>query len=385
MSGVTKTLFGSPSESKSTTQSGPWAPSEPYLTGGFDAAVENYNNPASYYPNATYTPFSPQTEMGLDMLTDRATYGSPVASAANNYATNLMNSGSPEGVEEGFAGAASLASGTKMKSVGAVGGPMTIGQSGVGYDTLKDTAQGNYLNSNPYLDAMFGAASQNVTNRFNDTVTPGINATFGAGGRTGSGIHGLTMNKAQDALGDDLTNMAANIYGGNYATERGNQVNAGNMLNTGDLQAKTSNQDAASENQRLKVDRDIANQNAYTKALDRQLSASSMLMNQQNIDQQNKLAAMNYAATSADMDYQDINSMLSAGRTVEGKAMDVINDDINRYNFYQNAPDTNLANYMNIVGAYDQQNSKSTATGADAGLWGNITQGIGAMGEASPF
>ena len=434
LSGITDAVFGSPSSSKSTSESGPWGPSEPYLEAGFEQAVKNYNNPADFYPGATYTPFAPQTEMGLDMLTDRATYGSPVANAAQGYATNVLGGGTNTDTSRGFSTMNDFAASPQFQSIGAsgqagsvtgsggaigvgpVGNARDVNQSGVGYNTLADTAQGNYLNANPYLDAMFGAASENVTNRFNDTVTPSINATFGSGGRTGSGIHALTMANAQDKLGDDLTSMASNIYGNNYQSERGRQTTAGNQLNQGSLQSQQANQgmddrarslqmqgdistqqastaaagqslqaDIANQNtQNAALDRDFnaqqQNQSAFSDALNRQATAGTNLMSQYNTDQNRQMSAMNYAPTAASMDYQDINGMLKAGDITTGKAQEILNDDMARYNYYQNQPDENLQNYMNLVGAYDTQSASTRSTGADSGLFGSITQGIGNMG-----
>ena len=96
--------------------------------------------------------------------------------------------------------------------------------------TLGQTASGAMLNANPYLDAQFNRAAQNVSDQFKNTVTPGINQTFGAAGRTGSRAHTGAMGEAQGNLGDTLGNLATDIYGGNYATERQNQLAAAGEL-----------------------------------------------------------------------------------------------------------------------------------------------------------
>lgn len=70
---------------------------------------------------------------------------------------------------------------------------------------------GDFLNSNPYIDQTF--------NRAASALTPSINATFGAGGRTGSGAHSM-------AMGQGLADLATGIYGNNYNQERGYQMDA---------------------------------------------------------------------------------------------------------------------------------------------------------------
>lgn len=75
-------------------------------------------------------------------------------------------------------------------------------------DQLKSTIQGDYLNSNPYLDKTFQMAA--------NPVVANINSQFSKAGRYGSGAQAAT-------LGTTLDNLSTQIYGGNYATERGRQ------------------------------------------------------------------------------------------------------------------------------------------------------------------
>lgn len=75
-------------------------------------------------------------------------------------------------------------------------------------EQLRAEARGDYLNANPYLDAMFDQAAGRVGTQFN--------SLFAGGGRTGSGSHAET-------LAGGLSDMATQIYGGNYAQERDRQ------------------------------------------------------------------------------------------------------------------------------------------------------------------
>jgi hypothetical protein len=80
-----------------------------------------------------------------------------------------------------------------------------------GNSEMLKTVQGGYLNSNPYLDATYKQAA--------DQVGAGVDSRFSAAGRYGSGAH-------QGVLGKSLGDLATNIYGGNYQTERGRQLGA---------------------------------------------------------------------------------------------------------------------------------------------------------------
>ncbi len=91
---------------------------------------------------------------------------------------------------------------------------------------LGKTIGGDYLNANPYLDATYGRAARAVERNFNESVMPGVNSTFSLAGRYGSNAHRTAMDQATDSLGRSLGEMASDIYGANYANERGKQIQA---------------------------------------------------------------------------------------------------------------------------------------------------------------
>ncbi len=82
-----------------------------------------------------------------------------------------------------------------------------------GLQNLQDTIAGRYLDpaSNPYLSQTYDAAARQIT--------PRINSLFEASGRYGSGAQ-------QGVLGQNLSDLATNIYGGNYNAERARQFGA---------------------------------------------------------------------------------------------------------------------------------------------------------------
>lgn len=134
----------------------PWSGIQPYVKQ--IAAQAMALSPREYYHNSTVTPYSPQTNQYIDSLTDIGTYGTAVGNSAANLATDTMN--------------------------------------------------GAYLNSNPYLDAMFKRAGQAVANQ--------TDASFSRAGRFGSNSH-------QEVMQEGLNDLATQIYGQNYANERNAQ------------------------------------------------------------------------------------------------------------------------------------------------------------------
>lgn len=133
--------------SVSTSTTTPWATQQPYLNFVFDQAKANYaSGGPQYYPNSTVTPFSAPQEQALGMIQNRATAGSPVTNAAQNYLTGSLN--------------------------------------------------GDYLNNNPYLDSMFNQAAGNVRSK--------IDSQFAGSGRYGSGAHQGVMGQTYNDLATNI-------------------------------------------------------------------------------------------------------------------------------------------------------------------------------------
>lgn len=110
-------------------------------------------------------------------------------------------------------------------------------QGGPGTPALADTASGANLHGNPYLDAAYNQGARQVTDTFNNQLLPGINSSFGNSGRAGGGLHHLSVAEASGDVTDSLSDLATNIYGGNYQQERARQLNAANALNQQGLAA----------------------------------------------------------------------------------------------------------------------------------------------------
>lgn len=156
------------------TSSQPWDVQAPLLEYGMAQAKGLYQNTPGpqYYPDSTVA---------------------PLGQATQNALSGIINRGMSDPTTQ-----AGLASWNK-------------------------TVSGDYLNANPYLDAMYNNAARSVTRSFNESVLPNISAQFGMSGRSGSGLFSNAIGSATDSLGQNLAGLASNIYGNNYAQERQNQ------------------------------------------------------------------------------------------------------------------------------------------------------------------
>jgi hypothetical protein len=92
---------------------------------------------------------------------------------------------------------------------------------------LSDTLSGTYLNpaTNPWLTATYGAAAQPLTEAYQSSVAPSeMTGAIESGAFGGSSdAEARALNQYQ--FGGQLQNLATNLYGQNYQTERQNQLN----------------------------------------------------------------------------------------------------------------------------------------------------------------
>lgn len=180
--------MGSTSSGSQTATTKPWADSQRQaLKDVYGRAGELIDQPLEYGPS-TVAPFSGATERALTGIEQYGMGSGPVQRA----------------------GAVTQ----EMMRPGGVGG-------GPGRGLMQRTAQGSFLGANPYLDQMYDRAAERFTDQYQTQIAPGIDSRFAAGGRLGSGYHARAQADARSGLGDQLGNLATDIYSQDYARERG--------------------------------------------------------------------------------------------------------------------------------------------------------------------
>lgn len=170
-------------QNTTVTKSDPWSGQQPYLMEGFSDAQNwlNSDTNSQYYKGDTVAPLSDTTQQAIDLQTQRALGGNPLQTAGSGLLQSMIN--------------------------------------------------GDYLNSNPYLDANFNAGAENIKKSYYDAIN-NVNSNAASAGRYGSGMQGFMQNQANDTLASNLGDLYTNTYYNNYTTERGNQNAAtGQALN----------------------------------------------------------------------------------------------------------------------------------------------------------
>jgi len=89
------------------------------------------------------------------------------------------------------------------------------------------TIGGDYLtgSTNPYFQDAIAYSQQPVIDAWNQQIKPGIDASFGStAGGLGSGAYAAKLGQQGDILARNLAGAATQAGAGNYATERGRQL-----------------------------------------------------------------------------------------------------------------------------------------------------------------
>jgi hypothetical protein len=152
-----------PQNITTTTASEPSEFVKPYVTEAFDQAQNMFQSASpNYYPNQTYTNFSPQTETALQLAQTRA-LNNPLLNSSQNEINSIL--------------------------------------------------QGDYLSptTNPYSQALY--------NQMAGDVTSGVQSQFSKAGRLGSAAN-------QEVLAGELGDLANQVYGNQYNQERANMMSA---------------------------------------------------------------------------------------------------------------------------------------------------------------
>lgn len=275
-----------------TTKTDPPAFLTPYLGAAAAQAAGVYSNGAKqFYPGQTLAPQSGATQTALSQTEQRATQGAPAVQAGQNF------------IEAGLSRPAMPAYTANSNLFGAA--------------------------TNPQLDATFNQAALRTQNQ--------LSSEFARSGRNVGAAQGL---RAQQ-LGD----LATNIYGGAYESER--------------------NRMAAEQGQNQGI-----NANAAENAAQRQQGL------------------LGYGIPYANQDYADLQQLASVGGARDQYAQQGINADRERYDFTQNAPGQQIDDYIRRLTGFMGAGGTQTTTqpynsNPIGGALGGAASGA-ALGSAFP-
>ncbi|MEQ9643514.1 MAG: hypothetical protein RIM84_26075 [Alphaproteobacteria bacterium] len=337
----------------------PWQPIADQLGFGYQQARQLYDQGGpTYFPGQTYVDFAPQTQAALNAMQARATAGSPLTDAAQATARSLLGadalSANPaDAYLRPFAAGTAPAGPAARYATGFAGGVTNpalsaateLARRPVSNPALRYAeagARGDYLDGNPHLDRIYDQAARRVRDQ--------VNATFGTSGRSSSGAHA-------DLLSRNLGDLAADVYGHAYESERDRQLRSQDLLARLGQQrfdnrlSATSLEGQLAQNDRAQqLDAIGLLQNDFAQAQANQLAAAGQLARNHGDAASRQLAAAQLAPDLAAADYADLSQLLAVGKTYEARDLAEIQDQVQRHNFAQSEDAQRLAQFMALLG-----------------------------------
>lgn len=310
--------------SNTVQKADPWSGVAPYLRGLYEAANQSTFIPKQFYPNTTVAPWSGTTLTANNKIYNRAMSGSPLlgdaqGQASDTLAGDYLNNPTTQGL-------LGLTQGDNTKA-------------------LRDAASGGFLNSNPYVDDMFGQAADRVGQQFRKNVMPGVYSAFSGAGRYGSNQMNEAASTAQQNYGDTLRKLATDVYGTNYANERQLMQQASGQLGTLELGGLGT----------------VGEQFGRERALMGLMSGQ--------------------APALAEADYGDLGKLEALGQKEEANHQARINEAIARWDFGQNEYDKRLATYNSILQGTAGVGGTTTTSGG--GNWMTGALGGAMLGSSA--
>lgn len=344
------------------------------FTGAGSLGVAAGQAGAPLVPGAQTTAIGSNSDLagGAGLRGGLPTLDSLLQLGALNPATYGMNALNPVAAGAGVAGAAPFLSGLYGLT------------NGTAANDLAATAGGAYLGQNPYLYGQYGAAADQVTRAYQTATAPQTDSAMNAAGRFNSGALSNARSNNELNLGKSLGDMASNLYGADYTTERGLMNNAAGTLGTldtnalaqaGNLYGNSVNTltGAATNLGQLGVLGNNSQTSADNSAL---ANYNALLTGQQN--------AINSTAGVTAMPNTDFSNALTAGNAQQQQSQAALQDMMNRFYGTQNAPWQTLQQEGQIIGTAIPGLSSTTTPYFENPL-GSALGAAGSVAKAAPL
>ena len=283
-----------------------------------------------YFGGQTFVGPSQYTQQAMQMAAQRAQTGSPLVQGAQGAV----------GAATGFQAPAGSMFGNiyGQAGQGAAGGMYQDIYGRAGQTQADQTAGGAFLGMNPFLQETFNAAARPITSQFQQQIQ-NINSQASRAGRYGSAAQGQLQAGAAESLAANLSGLGERLGFAGYQQER--QL-----------------QEAALNRQQQAQQQALINQLAATSGLGQtqaqqfatQLQAAQGLTGAEQGAANVRLTAAQMAPALASQDFADIQRLLQVGQLGEQYSQQEVQDQINRFNFQQQAPFRALQQYLSFIG-----------------------------------
>jgi hypothetical protein len=272
----------------------------------------------------------------------------------------------------------------------------------LGLSQLGDVAGGKFTDagSNPYLRDMVNAALRPVSENYQTSTAPTLDARFSAGGRYGSGAADQAAGSARDAFARNLGEISTGMYGKEYQFERGQQDTAAQQYDAArraGLGLGITGNTAASEAARLGLSTGISGNQAAGNLVDQGLRTVSAAASPNLLAQLSglggQLSAVNAYPQLAGAQILGPQDAITTGNYFRGEELAPYNSAIKRVQDYMsslgNAPNVGTNTTSPIFGN-PLTSTLSGATGVlglgkELGLGSGLNSLFGGGGAGSAF
>lgn len=356
-------FFGGGSNT-TTVDNKPWGPAKEPVKKGIREAERLYDTfTPEYYPGSTVAPLSGYSQEAIDAMAARARAGSPLQDAARQGAYDVATGGYMGGPGYDFLlGPMAQYMGNYMQT--AMGPNPAL-------EGLSETAAGKYINANPYIDDVADRIGSQMAETYAEGTRPRMESLLAGRGRGISRYTGDYSNTGQnmlqrsdEAFSRGVGDTMADLYYGDYGRERGYQEAAardfGNLYNSW-----LSGMGSAGMAGR-----------GYGSDLDRIYQGQIEGM----------LGGGRFASDLAQQDYGDIERLGSAGTALDQYSQQLLQDEIDRFNYYQTGAGSPVGNLNTYLDLLNKAQGKTGATvteqpGTGLGPFGDLVKlGIGVGG-----
>lgn len=364
-------MGGGKQKSTTSSSSEPWSAAQPYLKDIYTQAQDLYNSGApEFWGGTANAPLTQQMQDALGGIWNRAAAGTPGLDQAQSMVGGIAGGGAV-GTNPAYDFLmGTLYGGNQNPAQGYASDMAANYQGNPAIQYLQNEASGANVGANPMLNAMFNKAAAPLTEAFNKTTLPGIGSNYALAGRYGSRALTSALGAAQQNVNDQLTNLATNLYGGAYTTDRANQLQAMQGLSQANAQDVSN---------RLGIGNFMSG--IYDQNLQRQLYGAQTLGSLGQQDVSNMLQAAGMVPGLQQAGYGDLNQMMNVGQYLQGRSQSEQDLQRQRYDYGQNEPLNWLQQYAQLIygnpgssGAFGDRTQTTTQSGGST--FGNILGGV---------
>lgn len=340
---------GSPS-TNTVQKADPWAGQQPFLTYGFDEAQNRFesDNP-NFYPNSTITPFN-QNELGYQQnVLNYTNSGRPQAmqaGAENAINQELLSNPNANPMFSSIRGLAPYGQQSLVAASNLTDQPIL---NSTGVDPVMSQMLSGSVQQNPFIQNAVSNFSDDAVSNFEQKVMPSLRANQTAYQQGGSSRGDVAAGLATQGLTKSIADFSNKSYMNAFNSAQQQQMQAANLLEQS--RGRRANEALAQ------------GQGAFNLGLSGEQAIGARL---------NAGLGAYGGVSQAPVDiYGNVADVGMAQREMEQQMLD---EDVNRYQFDQNIGDQKLSNYMNLVQGNYGGNTVTNASRGGESLAGNFSQ-----------